>query len=270
MRPQKFNRTYNVRFRDFIIFILAAIIISGCASHEPATLFARTESFGQSTPENTPIVFPSATPTEINPYTGYSTWEETQEASKTSLPISNPPNLWTRIKKESITIFPYDYVSDYTYDANDSLWMVGGFGVIKKDMDGQQVWYSMKNGLPTNKYSSIAISPSGDIWIGGENNTLLRFDGKQWINEGENLPLPYDGRTLYLCYSKRIEGIDFDSDGSVWVMNGGIEIYHRVHDHQWVDVHFPKSMLPVAGGGGCPVGFRVVSTDNIVVEISPC
>lgn len=269
MKLLKFNRTYVVLLCNFFVLTLATIFIAGCASHKPTMPLAHTTSVEQSTPENTPMVCPPPIPTETNPYTGNSTWEEVEEISDNHLPISSPPNLWTRIKGENITIFPYDYVSDFTYDANGSLWMVGGFGVIKKDMDGQQVWYSMKNGLPTNRYTSIAISPSGDVWVGGANNVLLRFDGQQWINEGESFPLPYDSRMHYLCYSKRIEAIDFDSNGSVWVMNGGIEIYHRVGEGQWVDVQFPKSMLPIAGGGACPVGFRVQSADNIIVEIGP-
>ena len=43
----------------------------------------------------------------------------------------------------------------------------------------------------------------------------------------EFLP-PFDDRTDWICYSRLISGIDFGPDGSAWVMNNGIEIYHQV------------------------------------------
>ncbi len=178
------------------------------------------------------------------------------------------PNLWTKIAKDKITIYPYNWLSDYTYDKDGSLWMVGGFGVIHKKLDGSQTWYSVKNGLLNNFFTAIAISPKGEVWIGGTDNALFRFDGGQWIDEGEKLPPPFDLATEWLCYSKDIHGIDFGPDGSTWVMNGGIEIYRQAYG-QWVNMPFPKAVLPTAGGGGCPEGIRVQSEDNITIKIGP-
>ena len=178
------------------------------------------------------------------------------------------PNLWTKITRDKITIYPYNWLSDYTYDKDGSLWMVGGFGVIHKTLDGRQDWYSVKNGLPNNFFTTIAISSTGQVWIGGTNNALFRFDGSQWVDEGEKLPAPFDGATDTLCYSKDIHGIDFGSDGSAWVMNGGIEIYRQAYG-QWVNIPFPKAIRPAVGGGGCPEGIRVRSDDNITIKIGP-
>jgi hypothetical protein len=179
------------------------------------------------------------------------------------------PNLWTEIAKEKITFYPVKWLKDFTYAKDGSLWMVGGFGVIHQGLNGQQTWYSIKNGLPVNFFSRVAISPVGEVWIGGTNNALFRLNGEQWIDEGIKFPLPFDTREDWVCYSKDIVGIDFDNNGNVWAMNAGIEIYAQAYD-QWVNFPFPKNMLPWAGGGACPQGIRVVSENNITIKRSGC
>jgi ligand-binding sensor domain-containing protein len=191
---------------------------------------------------------------------------QTDESNLAGFPY---PNLWTRIDKNDITIYPYDVISDYTYDVDGSLWMVGGFGVLHRMPDGKQTVYSIKNGLSRQFFTRVAISPAGEVWVGGSENALFRFDGIEWIDEGEKLPPPYDDRSSWVCYSKKITGIDFGPDGSAWVMNGGIEIYTQVYG-QWVNFPFPKEILPIAGGGGCPIGLRVLSEDNITIMRSGC
>jgi ligand-binding sensor domain-containing protein len=179
------------------------------------------------------------------------------------------PNLWTKIDKEKISIYPFNWVSDFAYEKDGTLWIVGGFGVLRNKMDGSQTWYSIKNGLPNNFFTKVAISPKGEVWIGGTNNALFRFDGTNWIDEGVKLPLPFDDRTHYLCYSKTIRGIDFDSNGAIWVMNSGIEIYTQAHG-EWLNFPFPKELLPFAGGGACPIGLRANTDKNITIKLSPC
>jgi hypothetical protein len=225
-----------------------------------------------------PIGIPTVTPadTERAPATAEatSTIEATNSVPQpeiTSLNWIGPylphfPNLWTKISKDKISIYPYNWLEDYAYDRDGSLWMVGSFGVIHKKLDGSQAWYSVKNGLLNNYFTAIAISPKGEVWIGGKNNALFRFDGNQWIDEGEKLPPPLDNATNWLCYSKDIHGIDFGPDGSTWVMNGGIEIYRQAYG-QWVNLPFLKSVLPNAGGGGCPKGIRARSDDDITIKI---
>jgi hypothetical protein len=179
------------------------------------------------------------------------------------------PKLWSRISKLDITVYPYDHIEDYVYTDDGSLWMVGGFGVLHRLINGVQTLYSIQNGLPRQFFTRVAISPSGEVWIGGTDNALFRFTGKEWVNEGDKLPNPYDDRTEWLCYSKNIAGIDFSPDGSTWVMNGGIEIYRQAYG-QWVNIPFPKEILPDAGGGACPIGFRVASDDDITIMRSGC
>ncbi len=186
-----------------------------------------------------------------------------------SAPINAIPNLWNRIDKDKITIYPNNWLIDYAYDKDGGVWIVGTFGVIHTEPNGKQTWYSMKNGLPSNFFRTIAISPTGEIWIGGADNALLRFDGAGWVDEGLKLPNPLDSFSDWLCYSKDIVGIDFDQDGAAWVMNAGVELYVQAHGG-WVNFPFPKNILPMAGGGACPEGIRVKSENDITIKRHGC
>jgi len=164
----------------------------------------------------------------------------------------------------------YDWLADYTYAPDGSIWMVGGFGIIHREVNGEQDWYHIENELDHQFFTVVAISPDGEVWVGGTKNALYRFDGSAWINEGENLPNPYeDDFKSWVCYSTDISGIDFSPDGSPWVINNGIEIYTKVYN-QWINFHFPKELLPMSGGGGCPLGIRVLSETDITIMRNGC
>jgi hypothetical protein len=213
------------------------------------------------TPKAMPSQTPTATAEAVTP---------TSAGADSQFPGSEHfPNPWTQIDKSKITLYPFAFMADYTYDKDGALWIVGSFGVVRRERDNRQTWYSIKNSLSKNSFTTIAIDPHGDVWAGGSDNALFRFDGQQWIDEGDRLPPPYDDRTHYLCYSKDIRAIDFGPDGSVWVVNGGIEVYRRVFG-QWINVPFPKEILPIAGGGACPEGIRVRAEDDIVIKIGRC
>ncbi len=179
------------------------------------------------------------------------------------------PDLWSRLDRSFITLYPYNHFSDFAYAPNGDLWLVGGFGVIRQKSSGQQFWYSIQEGLPVNYFKSLAIAPNGEIWVGGSENSLFRFDGQEWHDEGQFLPAPLDSRTQWLCYSRNIFGIDFDQNGQVWVVNAGLELYTR-QNGQWIDFGFPKDLLPNAGGGACPFGLRVVSPSRITIARQGC
>ncbi|MEA5077715.1 MAG: hypothetical protein VB013_04020 [Anaerolineaceae bacterium] len=179
------------------------------------------------------------------------------------------PNLWTKIPENKMTLSLQNIVRDYGYAPDGSYWAVGNFGVLHKEINGKTTWYSMLNGLPVNLFDVLAISPEGEIWVGGINNTVLRFNGNEWIDEGSHFPNPTDPRTDWLCYSKTIRGIDFDQQGNPWVMNSGIELYTKVYD-QWINYAFPKEILPIAGGGACPLGLRVNSYKDITIKRGGC
>ncbi|MFT3892532.1 MAG: hypothetical protein QM730_12925 [Anaerolineales bacterium] len=235
--------------RLFLLFTI--ILLVSCANQQTSTPQHITQA--ESTPTKTQIP-----------------QQEENKFEKSNLNYkAAPPNLWTKIDKENFEIYPFNWVADFTYEEDGTLWIVGGFGVIRRKLDGSQTWYSIKNGLPKNFFTRVAISPKGDVWIGGTENALFRLDGENWNDEGVKLPQPFDDRTSYLCYSKAISGIDFSPDGSVWVMNNGIEIYTQVNG-QWANFPLPKDILPIAGGGACPVGIRVLANNNITIKLSPC
>jgi hypothetical protein len=179
------------------------------------------------------------------------------------------PELWSRLARSFITLYPYNHFSDFAYAPNGDLWLVGGFGVIRQTPSGQQSWYSIQEGLPVNYFKSLAIAPNGEVWVGGSENALFRFDGREWHDEGQFLPPPLDSRNRWLCYSRNIFGIDFDQNGQIWVANAGLELYTR-QNGQWIDFGFPKDLLPDAGGGGCPIGLRVFSPDRITIARQGC
>lgn len=179
------------------------------------------------------------------------------------------PNLWAKIPKDKITLSLQNFIYDFGYAPDGSYWAVGNFGVLHKEINGQTTWYSMLNGLPVNFFDVLAISPKGEIWVGGINNTVMRYNGTEWIDEGSHFPNPADPRADWLCYSKTIRGIDFDQQGNPWVMNSGIELYTKVYD-QWINYAFPKEILPQAGGGACPLGLRVNSYKDITIKRSGC
>jgi sugar lactone lactonase YvrE len=240
--------------------LLFGLLLTGCAA-QPVQPKPTPIAQNTAVPA-VPTISPTATPTDE-----IITLQEKDQKNSTN--NGYLPNLWTKIEKDKISLYPIDQLSDFAYDKAGGLWLVGGFGVIHDEPGGKQSWYSIKNGLPTNSFKIIAISPSDEIWVGGADNALFRFDGKQWIDEGIKLPEPYDTSTGWLCYSKDIAGIDFDQEGKAWVMNAGIEIYTQLYG-QWLNFPFPKSILPWAGGGACPQGIRVISENDITIKKGGC
>jgi len=206
-------------------------------------------------PTHTPVPFSQ---TSLRPAQGADAWV-----------APHYPELWSRLDRSFITLYPYNHFSDFAYAPNGDLWLVGGFGVIRQTPNGQQSWYSIQEGLPVNYFKSLAIAPNGEVWVGGSENAIFRFDGQEWHDEGQFLPPPLDSRNRWLCYSRNVFGIDFDQNGQIWVANAGLELYTR-QNGQWIDFGFPKDLLPDAGGGGCPIGLRVFAPDRITIARQGC
>ena len=179
------------------------------------------------------------------------------------------PNLWTEISSDKMTVFPSNRIWEYTFDEGGNLWAAGDFGIAYYELDGTVTQYTMGNGLPINAFHTVAIAPDGQVWAGGYDNMLVRFNGSEWVDEGKNLPEPYDPRQGLLCEENAIVDIEFDDDGGVWILNGLYEIYTQV-DGQWINLWFPKNLAPMAGGGGCVVGLRVIAEDNIFLGRTGC
>lgn len=185
------------------------------------------------------------------------------------------PNLWTNISPDKIQQYTFSLPIESTIGKDGSNWYIGPFGIIWQKTDGSQILFS--NGPPNSydfpaggDFRLITVGPDGQVWVGGRNKILYRFDGKEWVNEGKMLP-DASGKPNWLCYSKQIIAIDFDQDGFTWVLTAEMEIYHLV-DGQWINFpnHIPDQFMPVAGGGACPQGMRVYSPQKIIIKRSGC
>lgn len=231
------------------------IILESPTFWPPSPTFAPTFTPAPTTPTPTTVPFSQ---TSLRPAQGADAWV-----------APHYPELWSRLDRSFITLYPYNHFSDFAYAPNGDVWLVGGFGVIRQTPNGSQSWYSIQDGLPVNYFRSLAIAPNGEVWVGGSENTLFRFDGQEWHDEGQFLPPPLDSRNQWLCYSRNIFGIEFDQNGQIWVANAGLELYTR-QNGQWIDFGFPKDLLPDAGGGGCPIGLRVISPDRITIARQGC
>ena len=99
-----------------------------------------------------------------------------------------------------------EYVVATYQDSKDNLW----FGTLEKGVamyDGRQLqYYTVADGLPSNRVVDIIEMPSGEIWL-STGSGLSKFDGMNFKNFDES-----DG----LC-SNRLTGIMPDSKGMLWI-----------------------------------------------------
>lgn len=180
---------------------------------------------------------------------------------------SSLPHLWREIDPEKISIYYDNWIFDYAYAEDGSLWIVGTFGVMHVHNSGTRDWYNINTGMPVNTFRSVAISPSGEVWVGGTGNSLLHFNGEQWIDESLQLPPPFDPREDRDRNAKDIIAIDFDQNGNAWVINCETDIYTQVYN-QWMNFQFPREIHWLTYN--CPNGLRVVSENDITIKIPGC
>ncbi len=244
-------------------------LLAGCAQPTPTsapvknvTASALPTITASPTVQSTPILLP------------------TEEVAFYSLETSNGkqkiyPNLWTNIAPSKIQSYTFSYPIQSATGKDGSTWYIGYFGVIWQKPDGSQTLFSNEQpnpyGFPTGgDFRLVTVGPDGQVWVGGRNKILFRFDGKKWINEGENIP-DMPGNPSWLCYSKNVVGVDFDQIGSTWILTAEMEIYHLVKG-QWINLptRIPDKFMPFGGGRACPDGIKVYSPNNIIVKRGGC
>jgi ligand-binding sensor domain-containing protein len=255
---------FSNRIKSFQILFLLSFFVGSCTGQpsnvqtKPAVEAIKTLTPIRITPTNT---LPKSQPpnqtiviTELD--------MESEEFDETN----SLPNLWTRINRDKFNIFPRNYARDFTYDKDGGLWIVGEFGVIYKGKNGTQNWYSIKTGLLNNDFNTIALAPNSDVWIGGSDNLLFRYDGKKWIDEGINLPVQESILSYVGTYTREIRDIDFDKNGTIWILDSEFEFLTRING-RWVDFPIWKELLQFPYRVH-PMGFTIKSENDITVKIS--
>ncbi|HUT03086.1 MAG TPA: two-component regulator propeller domain-containing protein, partial [bacterium] len=76
----------------------------------------------------------------------------------------------------------YEYVHTIACDNDGMLWLGFGSserGVLEFDGENEVAWYTMDDGLPSNRISCIECDADNNIWV-GTNDGLGYFDGTEW------------------------------------------------------------------------------------------
>jgi hypothetical protein len=257
---------FSNRIKSFQILFLLSFFVGSCTG-QPSNVQPKPAVEAIKTPTSIQIT-PINTLTKSQPPNQTIVLSELDMNNELYDEIASLPDLWTRIDPEKIRVFPSAYAYDFTYDKDGGLWIVGSFGVLYKSDNGKQNWFSIKNGLLKNDFNTIAISPNDEVWIGGSDNFLFRYDGKKWTDEGINLPLSECNLNFNGTCSRKIVDIDFDQNGKIWVLTSEFELFSRVYG-RWVNFPIWKELLqfPLLT---YPVGFKVSSENNIIIKTGEC
>jgi hypothetical protein len=210
IRPRQF--TMPSRYCANLFFFCLVILLSACANAPTIAI----------PPENTSPSKSVAASTATPPVNPDSTEKPTQEIGFYWIKTASGgerihPNSWTNINPNKIQNHTFSYPIESVTGKDGSIWYMGPFGIIRQKPDGNQVLFSNDPpnayGFPDgNDFRLITIGPDGQVWVGGRNKVLFRFNGEEWVNEGKNLPNA-PGKPDWLCYNKQIVGFDFDQEG---------------------------------------------------------
>ncbi len=262
---QNYSMNPNCKILVFLLLFLLTSCYQSTQISEPVEDVSPVQSPAL-TATLEPLPYPTIQPDdEIGSY-----WLETVNGDEKIF-----PNHWTAINPNKIQSYSYTSPIGSALGQDGSTWFLGSFGVIWQKPDGSQVRFSDEfpnlYGFPSiHEFAFITIGPDEQVWVGGWNKTLFRFDGTDWLDEGKNIP-EGGGNPELSCYSKHIVGIDFDESGSPWIMTREIEIYY-LQNGQWTNFEHQVSdyLMDNAGGGGCPLGIKIDSTNNIMIRMAGC
>ncbi|MCC9137620.1 two-component regulator propeller domain-containing protein [Pontibacter silvestris] len=100
---------------------------------------------------------------------------------------------------------PRGGVSDIVEDEKGHLWVTTARGVYYSSSKGQFVKY---NALPEHNYTTLAFSPTGQLWVGSKENGLYKIEDDKVVNiTTRNSDLPID----------EILTISHDAKGTLWI-----------------------------------------------------
>jgi len=114
------------------------------------------------------------------------------------------------IKDEQLDEFlpQYENVEAIALDKDGMLWLGFGSserGVLHFDGENELAWYTMDDGLPSNRISCIECDADNNIWV-GTNDGLGYFDRNQWTKWDIDSGLPVN----------EIRDISIAPNGDIW------------------------------------------------------
>ena len=95
-------------------------------------------------------------------------------------------------------------------EEGDNMWIGTNSGLVKinKITEETTFYHTWNSSLPDNQIKALAIDKSGNIWIGTNEDGLVKFDGSNWtIYNSSNSGIP----------NNSIRSITFDQDDNLWV-----------------------------------------------------
>ncbi|MBB5057434.1 signal transduction histidine kinase/ligand-binding sensor domain-containing protein [Granulicella aggregans] len=92
-------------------------------------------------------------------------------------------------------------------DLDGGLWIaMCSATVVHLQTDGSMVTYSHDDGVPAGALDKVICRPDGSVWLTGS-NSLLRFEGKRWIDFG----------TAHGIGPEGVFAVMFDREGNIWI-----------------------------------------------------
>jgi len=105
---------------------------------------------------------------------------------------------------------------------NNTGWIIGGKGKIKKTTDGGKSWTEQQSGTTQTLWSLFFVNSSTG-WVSGSNNTILRTTdgGTSW----KNISIQSDT-------AKTFTAIHFADNNNGWVVSNYGQVYHTANAGQ--------------------------------------
>ncbi len=110
-------------------------------------------------------------------------------------------------------------------------WWISGYGIVKKENSGWQVFNMSNTGFPNNLVDDITEDVFGNIWIGG-GGFIAQYDSPGWV------VLVPPGLT------GGITGIYADPQGNIWAASGSNGLYKYETSGQWLNFPDINGPLP--------------------------
>lgn len=111
-------------------------------------------------------------------------------------------------------------VASLVEDSSGSLWLAGGYGVLRHTRDGKMKLFDTRDGLPNRRVRDVWADRDGNIWV-GTSGGLSRLEGDRFVTT------PFDN-----SHDLDVRCFFEDREGDLWVgTNSGLD---RFRDDRFV------------------------------------